>query len=139
MPNAAAAPIGLWNWELLGDWILECGACSLGLPEKPAGINVSSQATGRYSTQIVNASRVWAVIQSRRSCPARIRPAPRRRRAITGSLLLANDCARQRASRRACSCANRRGSNVASRRTPNDCAGRSAPCRSLTDRRVTGA
>jgi hypothetical protein len=61
--------------------------------EKPAGIYVTRKSTGWNSSKVIDASRVWTVIQAWRSGPARIRKATWWRRTITCSLILLNGCA----------------------------------------------
>src|SRR6266542_2876457 len=110
---------------------------SLRFAEKPAGIHVASKTTGRYPTKIINATCVGAVIKTGRSGPTRIRITARRRRTITRSLILLDGCTGQRAGRGSCGCANRRGSDVTSRRAADDRAGGCAPCCALAERSIT--
>src|SRR5438093_5087773 len=63
--------------------------------EKPAGVNIAGKAAGRDSTQIINASRIRAVVKPRGSSPARVGIAAWRWRTITCSLILLNGCAGQ--------------------------------------------
>ena len=61
--------------------------------EKPAGIYVTRKSTGWNSSKVVDASRIRTVIKTWRPGPARKWKATRRRRTITRSLILLNDCA----------------------------------------------
>ena len=68
-------------------------ASQLRFSEKLAGIYVARKSTGRNSSEVIDASRIRTVIKTWRPRPARVRKATRRRRAITRSLILLNDCA----------------------------------------------
>ena len=62
--------------------------------EKPASIDVALKSTRWNSSKVIDASRVRTVIKTWRPGPARVWKATRWGRAIMGSLILLNDCAR---------------------------------------------
>src|SRR6266513_1314172 len=78
------------GWEA----VTSCSLFRLRFAEKPAGINVARQATGRYPAQIVDTSSIGAVVEARRSRPARERITIGRRWTVLRGLILLNNFTR---------------------------------------------
>src|SRR6266496_918458 len=93
-------PQGTTAWATVhckpDDWgaVTSCSLFRLWFAKKPAGINIPRKATGRYPAQIVDTSSIGAVVEARRSGPARERITIGRRWTVLRGLILLNNFTR---------------------------------------------